>query len=486
MKVSIRMLYVFFATLFFLICSIFIGVEPMFVLVLVIWTLFIFYACNNLKDRSMLFAFLIAFFIFLLGRDFVQQFFKYQIEFFDPDTQFHVYFSEILSLVVLAFSYMFFAKCRTGSMKKTEYEYRVGHINNVRKISQYVYYMSWMVAVISRILVGRFVSNYGFTSYYIDYSEYLRGNTILYLISKVALIMPVAWCIYLSTRPPKDKIRIPLLLYLIYLGTSIIGTGQRSTALLGLLFLFVYFMYRNGLDPSEHWITRKITIIGTLALPLIAVFVSAYSEWRESGIMTVSSFNSGIMDFFYDQGVTSNITKRAFMYKERIPDQIYTLEFLHSGILARLLNIKVYHGNTVEHAMYGGSFTHSLGYVVLGSSYLAGRGTGSCYIAELYQDFGYLGILLGNILYGFILVKIANREKDSGIFWTSIKFYIITQIIWAVRASFSGFISQLLAPTTIATFIFIFGLAYMWEHSRRSRNYVDNIKVKTGIGNEQR
>ena len=27
--------------------------------------------------------------------------------------------------------------------------------------------------------------------------------------------------------------------------------------------------------------------------------------------------------------------------------------------------------------------------------YLAGRGTGSSYIAELYQDFGYTGIILG-------------------------------------------------------------------------------------------
>lgn len=58
----------------------------------------------------------------------------------------------------------------------------------------------------------------------------------------------------------------------------------------------------------------------------------------------------GFIEFFYDQGVTSNVMKRAYIYKDQIPsNQIYVLEFLHSGILARLLGIPVYHGNNIEH-----------------------------------------------------------------------------------------------------------------------------------------
>lgn len=471
MKVSIKTLYAFFAISLILICSLSIGVEPMFVLVLLFWTLLMFYAYNNLNDRSMLFAFLVVFFVFLLGRDFVQQFFGYQVEAFDSATQMHTYISELLSLAVILVTYSAFSKSRVKTGKKKEYDYKNDYVTNVRTLSLCVYCATWIFAFISKLLISRFVSSYGVTSYYTDYSEYLTGNTALYLISKIELIMPVSWCIYLATRPQKDKMKVPLILYIIYLGASIVGTGQRSTALLGIAFLFVYFMYRNGLEPEKHWITKKMVLIGILALPLIAVFVSAYNEWRETGVMTVSSFGIGIMDFFYDQGVTSNVVKRAYMYKDKIPNQIYVLEFFHSGVLAKFFNITVYHGNTVDHAMYGGSFTHSLGYTVMGSAYLAGRGTGSCYIAELFHDLGYVGICLGNILYGFILAKTANRGKDHGIFGTSVRFYIITQILWAVRGSFTGFISQLLAPTTIATYVFILGFAHIWESSKKNKHY---------------
>lgn len=206
-----------------------------------------------------------------------------------------------------------------------------------------------------------------------------------------------------------------------------------------------------------------------LILPFLAVFVSAYNIWREGGNASSLNFFEGILNFFYDQGVTGNVLKRAYMYKNQIPKQIYTLEFLHSGILARLFNIKVYHGNTVDHAMYGGSFTHTLGYTVMNSAYLAGRGTGSSYIAELYQDFGYTGIILGNILYSFLLARITKNEDNDSLLKKSIKFMIITQLLWAPRGSFTYFISQNLTPTTIATLLLVFGISYLWEKRKYAR-----------------
>lgn len=79
-----------------------------------------------------------------------------------------------------------------------------------QKISRVVYYFSWIFAVTSKIVVGMFVSARGFTDYYTDYSEYLSGNSYLYIISKMELIMPVAWCIYLATLPSKNRLRFRL------------------------------------------------------------------------------------------------------------------------------------------------------------------------------------------------------------------------------------------------------------------------------------
>lgn len=111
---------------------------------------------------------------------------------------------------------------------------------------------------------------------------------------------------------------------------------------MGILFVFVYFIYRNGMNSEEKWLTKKMIVGIILILPFLAVFVSAYNIWREGGNASSLNFFEGILNFFYDQGVTGNVLKRAYMYKNQIPKQIYTLEFLHSGILARLFNIKVW------------------------------------------------------------------------------------------------------------------------------------------------
>ena len=106
----------------------------------------------------------------------------------------------------------------------------------------------------------------------------------------------------------------------------------------------------RGLDHEEDGDNR------VLAVPLLAVFASGYSIWREGGEISGIRFMDGFINFFYDQGVTSNVMKRAYMYRDKIPsDQTYILEFLHSGIFARLFGIRVYHGNTVEHALHGGA-----------------------------------------------------------------------------------------------------------------------------------
>ena len=62
--------------------------------------------------------------------------------------------------------------------------------------------------------------------------------------------MPVAWNIYLAARPDKKQIRRPLILYVCYLVISL-GSGQRSTAMLGILFLFCVFRISPGTESGR-------------------------------------------------------------------------------------------------------------------------------------------------------------------------------------------------------------------------------------------
>lgn len=472
MKVRFKTLISLFLLIVFVTLTfVFTSANPLFLFVIIIWFICISYAYNDLDNRGILFVFLIAFFVFLLGRDAVTEFLGLGVENFSYQEENHAWISFIISLVSICSGYIFFTNYNNNeSIKNCEITFNITSRGvNVKKLCKYIFYVLIMFSAISRIQIINYVKDSSFTDYYVDYSTHLKNNELFYFISKLELAMPIAWSIYLGTFPKKQEIKTPLIVYFIYLLISL-GTGQRSTSMLGILTIFVYFTLRNS--NEETWITKKMLVKIFFILPFLAVFISLYEIWREGNSLDSFSFYEGLIKFFYDQGVTSNVVKRAYTLKDVIPKQIYTLEFMHSGVLARIFNIPVYHGNNMEHALYGGSFTHTLAYFIMNASYLSGRGTGSSYIAELYQDFGYLGIVFGNLFYSFILARLSYLEKDKYI-KNGYKLFIMPFILWAIRGSFTYFISQSLSPITLLMFIFFYLVNYLNKKKISNRTPVE-------------
>ncbi len=71
--------------------------------------------------------------------------------------------------------------------------------------------------------------------------------------------------------------------------------------------------------------------------------------------------------------------------------------------------------------------------------YLQGHGVGSCYIAELYHDFGMIGVMIGSFFYGYILKKINNIQFENYL-GDGILIAMIYYVILAPRGNFDGFI----------------------------------------------
>lgn len=425
----------------------------LFMAVLLTWIFCVKYALRHFKERVMLLVFLSVFFIFLIGRDFVQVFFGYKLENFSDEIQNYAHISLLISLLSLVGSYYFFYKLKRKKKKKEKKSYsRIRE--KTQKLSRIFFFVVLIFSCTSEIMLIKYIFKFSYIQYYVEYFKVLQSNLILYLINKIELLLPIILSIYLSTFPPKKEVRPVFHFYGLYLILSL-GSGQRSKFILGVIYIFVYIVKRHSLSPYEKWFKNKYVIALLMISPILMIFLSLYSSWR-MGISTDRSFLESLLSFFYEQGVSLNVIKRGYEYKYLVlPNHLYTLEFMKSGWIARILGIPIYHGNTVEHALYGGSYTHMIGYIVLKDSYLAGLGIGSSYIAELFQDFGYIGIILGNILYGYLIVSIDNIKKND-IFWTSIKFTILQALLWSIRASFSGFLTILLAPTTMIAFCIIF------------------------------
>ena len=462
-------LVAFFLNIVFFIWGLIGGISVIFTLTLMLWVDMMLYAYKRIEQRSLLFAFGVAFFVFLMGREVLQLFLGYKKENFSEELNKHLYMCLFIVILVLWFFYVLFSRKSEMNRERMSMDARTQYAAAVRKIACIVFYCTLPCALIYRLVIASYVSLNGYTSYYTDYSSALSGYTLLYIVSRIELIMPVALAVIMASLPTKKEFKWPFIFYCLYLILSL-GSGQRSTFMLGILLIFVFVVYMQGLYPDEGWFKRKYILYLAACIPVLAVVGSIINVTRFGGTTDGMNVIESFMDFFYDQGVTGNMVKRAYEYSDKIPDGIYTLEFLHSGVLARLLGIEVYNGNSVDHALYGNSMTHALGYAVMGSQYLAGRGTGSSYIIELFYDFGYFGVAAGTALYSWLFAKITQIKKNN-IFTRSLMFSVITQLLWAPRASFTGFISFLDAPSTIIAFIFIFGVGNLLNgRSKRVSN----------------
>lgn len=457
--------------------------DTVYMILLLVWSGLIFYCISKFEERSALFAFYIAFFTFLMGRDFLENYFHYQIENFDMKVNKHAYLSMLLAIVAVWLAYVLFTKYKivfkVGNKKNTN-TVESGKTSErvfdgyLQLISKYIFWISLPFSLFSRVYIWMFVSANSYASFYTDYSELLSGNTILYMISKMELVTSTAFYIYLSTLPKKRDFKKIVIPYLVYLFLTL-GSQSRGTFILGLLILFVFIIYMQGIRPDEKWFERKMLIYVAILIPFIAIGGTITNIVRFGGNIEDLNLIKAFGNFVYDQGVSSNAIKNAYLLEDQIPgDCIYTLEFLHTGIFARILGFTVYQGNTVNHALYGNSFTHALGYTVLGNAYLAGRGTGTSFIAELYYDYGYLGVFCGSMIYGYIFSRL-TLKKNNSVFKRSIIFVVLSQLFWAPRGSFTGFLSQLGSPFVILVFAMTYGLSNILTVNERSRRQVKII-----------
>ena len=101
--------------------------------------------------------------------------------------------------------------------------------------------------------------------------------------------------------------------------------------------------------------------------------------------------------------------------------------------------------NSVDFAIKGNSLSNALSYKVLWS-YLSGSGVGTCYIAELFHDFGYIGVAIGSIIYGYVMQKI-NRIWNSchnNIWIVAVGFAMVEAFIKAPRWNYDIFVAYFL------------------------------------------
>lgn len=438
-------------------------------LTLMIWIILLVYATNDIKNNAASLCFLLSFFVFLLGRELCFSYLNLEVyyKYLTGENDFS-YICLIISLLGVAIGKVCGNKRKTRNYIIVNSYSSSAYNSIIRQISIIVFYICYIFQIVAILKQIQYVRSVGYVA---SYSEDSGGAGVPAVISYIGAFMPMALFIFLSTMPSKGRAKKPLILYELYAFLTILS-GKRYPFVGISMLVFIYLVIRNR--EERGWITKKMLITGMLSVPIVFIFLTAYDSLRSGAGFSFGGIFNTIVDFLDSQGGSINVIKRISYYKNELGDLTMcsfdnTRTLLFENLIVRkIFNISVYSGNSYEHAMYGHSLAHRLSFYSYGNGYLMGKGVGSCYIAELFHDFSYMGVLVGSLLYGLILCKIDHMVFSHPI-RDGIIIVVLYYILLAPRGSFDGFVGNVFGLYSIVGYLCIYIIAKLFVSRRKQK-----------------
>lgn len=449
----------------------------------VIWLGGVVYCLRSLGRRIVLLLFLFAFALLLMSRDVIFCIFGAP----DPGWELvearHLHLSLALALLGLLLGGMGWEriKCRRTASGGISVNAEV-----VARLERVVFMLLlgvWVFAMLSALIRGAYVVKYGYLSYYVSFAK-LEGSFVwgfagvVAVLKRVELLLPLVVAAFLALFPPRGKVLVAMSLWALYLCLSLFS-GQRGPFAYGMLMIVVYWVIRRRDDSKGEWAlsrrSRRLLLLIGVAIVLLFAGVEILRGVGNSS--THGRINAPVLGFLYGQGVSATVIVNAFRFSGVLPNKFFLFEFARTGIIGRLLGFEVFHGNSVDHALYGGSMTHSLSYYVMGRGYLEGRGSGSSFVAEWFHDFGYVGVFVGGVVFGVLCLEIASLFAGQFV-RNALRLAILPSVLMAPRGSATAFLTFLLSPGTLLGILIL--LALSWAVGRKVRPMAGVEGISTG------
>lgn len=367
----------------------------------------------------------------------------------------NIIFLTILCLV-LGFTFDSKYKIKIKTQKKpllTKVVDEKFNIVKIQNISLIIYLISLTITIIFNFKKAVYALSNGYLSLYTSFSQSAFA-------SRFQLIYTAAFFICMAAYPSKKRMRFYLITGSLLPILSLIQ-GTRGGFVCYVFFLFFYlYEYEDILHLRITNIKRKKKFyfwccIGVIATLFIVPFLYSYGHTRSNQEYIVStSLLDGIKNFLFEQSNSMQLIKYAVIYKGELPQQFYSL-----GDFADRFMGTVYPSQSVDKAMLSHSFGDAISYRVASIGYLRGVGLGSSYLAEVYYDFGYAGILIVNFCLGIFFHRSMCWEK-SGVVKNAVFFFVFYYILLIPRSALVYPINNLLSSSVVVTFIFVFFFSY--------------------------
>ena len=362
--------------------------------------------------------FLLSFFSFMLGR-MTADFLAYGTIGlpFSENTANHMLLSIALSLAALqrgfCFSAYFLRKAKryvVWSKKRLRGDGFRAYNHRLRNYGKSLFFLSAFFVVAVNLERFVFIQTHSYVELYTGFIS--RIPRVLQIIGNMYL---ASFSVYLATCPKKKECVFPICVFLFITG-SVLLTGDRGEFIINTAMVLVYVFWRQNRD-GEVWIGSEVIICGIIALPFMIAGLSFFVYLREGVDIGELSLLSQFTRFFRVTGKTVDILGYGKDYAGQLPRSFYSLGELidyciYNPITRAVLDIEKPKAHTVEYAQTMRSFAHSISFYITPDTYLNGHGLGSAYVAEVYYDFGYVGIVVCNFIYGYFMASFYYIKKE--------------------------------------------------------------------------
>lgn len=414
-------------------------------------TYFLCLAVQYKEKRYGVFFFYLTFFLFLLDTVFFGLFdesVKYKFQ--NEKIEYHVLLCLEVAIIGVFLGAAINKKIRLGLRKRSslyssdEYEgnkaFPTGASYKMQSFLRIAFLFCVIFSVIEAVTKAIFVQANSYVAYYSDFSTPLP-----YFMKWLSSISPILFYLYLGSLPRKKHAMIPIAMYLL-IGIIALFYGQRNVFVVRVLVILCYFFLRNMQEDGEIWLSKRGLRLIIVMIPVGILFMAVWDSVRFDREYTSNDIFRNIINELLTQGNDISILDFEYRYRELLPDKPFAIggiiTLLHNNIVGRIIGLSQIPAqqNTAEIALNGYSFSAALMYVENTAGFLMGYGIGSCYVAELFNSFGFVGIFLGSLLYGIMLKKL-GQFKFRGFIANGIALSIFQYLLLAPRAQFDYFIS---------------------------------------------
>lgn len=441
------------------------------------------------EDRSRRGAFLCfngTFFIFLMGRLATNALTEGTLDFgFRPAIELHTDLLLYVSLLMLFAGYAgaeIIANSRKSTKKRSRYMAPLTPNDSQHPFIRIVQLVSFVIlAAAFAPYLAAILEKVQYAQTHSYQALYLRETSSLpFWVKKLAEMFIPALYVFLAAMPKKKYCIVPMAMYLAGSFVSIYSGRRTEFALVVMLMVF-YVLSRDRFGgTAERWLGRKERLLLLIGLPAVFSILFYFGYTRYGIHAEPFSPLEAIRGFFYEQGVSYRTIAYAKQYEAMLPDRPYfwgpVIEYFKENALTKTLlpDFQQYGAQTVAQALHGVQFGDALSFLVNRSSYLAGGGTGSSYLAETFYCYGIAGIVLVNLIYGGLL-QFFDHMFGRNLWVSALCFFALYRICYAPRSSTLSFVTQSLNLINLLTMAVIFLLSfltyqyYLDHHAERLR-----------------